>query len=107
MQTLAVIDEVCDNALHTANIDVLKTKPVVSFYAPDEGGGKISGWFAMKNAFDFHPSDQPFVSGATLGNRLALISQRGFVVYNVLINHLRKSLVTSVFLPMDGKILSG
>ena len=69
MQTLAVIDEVCANALHTANIDVLKTKPVVSFYAPDEGGGKISGWFAMKNAFDFHPSDQPFVSGATLGNR--------------------------------------
>ena len=107
MQTLAVIDEVCANALHTANIDVLKTKPVVSFYAPDEGGGKISGWFAMKNAFDFHPSDQPFVSGATLGNRLALISQRGFVVYNVLINHLRKSLVTSFFLPMDGKILSG
>ena len=33
MQTLAVIDEVCANALHAANIDVLRTKPVVSFYA--------------------------------------------------------------------------
>ena len=76
---------------------------MVSFYAPDEGGGKISGWVAMKNAFYFHPGDQPSGSGATLENRLALISQRGFAVYNGLINHLRKSLVKSIFCVWTGR----
>ena len=101
---MAAINEACANALHAANVDVLTTKPVVSFYASDEGGGKIGGWVAMKNAFDFRPGDQPSGSGATLENRSALISQRSFAVYNGLIKHLKKSSVTIDFLPMDGEI---